>query len=252
MRTALITGHKGFIGRHLFAEMQKMYNVIGIDIKDGNDLLVCPLPEVDIVVHLAAKAGVRESLQNPNLYWEQNVKVSERLFNFYKNRNTHILYASSSSAKQWHLNPYATTKKVVEQIAPPRSLGMRFHTVYGFDSRPDMLYDNILNRTVPYATSHTRDFTHVDDVVSGIITLLHNKIVGVVDIGSGNPVSVVELLKHASIDVPIKDTTGEAISTLADPFELRELDWSPTKNIFVELDNDIIRKIEMEKHTQHR
>ena len=72
----LLTGHKGFIGTTLFKKLQSnlSYKVIGLDIKDGNDLLTCDLPKVDVVIHLAGLSGVRQSFDNPTEYWKQNVK----------------------------------------------------------------------------------------------------------------------------------------------------------------------------------
>jgi UDP-glucuronate 4-epimerase len=239
----VVTGHAGFIGRHLYQHLiSQGHEVIGLDIKTGNDIRTCTLPEADVVIHLAARAGVRASIKMPDDYWIDNVDATHRLFDHYSRTGTYIMYASSSSAKRWWLNPYATTKKVVEQLAPPRSLGMRFHTVYGLDSRPDMLYDMILNRTVYYRTDHVRDFTHVDDIVAGIMTLLQYGYVGVVDIGTGNPVPVSSLLDAAGINVPVLKFGYEAEETCADPIELIDLGWRPTKNIIEELQKDIVLK----------
>ena len=82
----LITGHKGFIGsalwERLYLSADRMHNkniLYGIDIKDGDDILDAPLPEVDLVIHLAARAGVRESVKDPKTYWETNVEGSKRI-----------------------------------------------------------------------------------------------------------------------------------------------------------------------------
>lgn len=251
MSKILITGHMGFIGRHLFRRLSGEHEVVGIDIKNGQDIRTCALPDVDIVIHLAARPGVRDSVKYPEMYWAENVDNSKRIFDYYNQSNARILYASSSSAKRWWLNPYATTKKVVEQIAPPTSLGMRFHTVYGFDSRPDMLYDKILNKNVMYCTKHVRDFTHVDDIVEGICVLLDSTLTGVVDIGTGQPVAVKSLFKAANIPVRMLEVEHEAEETCADPIELFDLGWRPAKNVIEELNNDIVRKASLEKHTQH-
>lgn len=255
MKTALITGYLGFIGRHLHKKLvEDGWDVIGLDTRHGRDIRFTSFPSnVDVVFHLAGYAGVRQSINDPETYWANNVEGTKRLFDFYANTDTKICYASSSSAKRWWLNPYATTKKVVEQLAPERALGMRFHTVYGFDSRPDMLYDKILNKNVQYATDHLRDFTHVDDIINGIGFLYNNDVCGVVDIGTGNPVSVKDLIAAAGIDVPVKQgTSAEQNETCADPIELIDLGWRPTKNVLEEIKNDLIRKAEMEKYPQYR
>lgn len=237
----LITGHRGFIGRHVFEHLSKQHDCVGIDLKDGVDLYDCPLPEVDAVIHLAGLAGVRKSFSDPESYWRNNVEVSKQLFNHY-GHTTYIAYASSSSAKQWFNNPYATTKKVIETIAPPRSCGMRFHTVYGVDSRPDMMYDMLVTGRATYATNHVRDFTHVSDVVSAIECILDYKMVGIVDVGTGRPVSVVDLVSAAGQCLPIAHTTGEAEYTKADPKLLLSCGWKPTKNVLEQIRYDIVRK----------
>ena len=79
----LITGDKGFIGSALFTRLVKAgHKVSGIDIKSGPqfDLLNCiEWPEVDLVIHLAGRSGVRESLKDPAAYWMNNVEASRRL-----------------------------------------------------------------------------------------------------------------------------------------------------------------------------
>lgn len=236
----LITGHKGFIGRHVFDHFSKTNECIGIDIKDGNDLLTCDIPQCDRIIHLAARAGVRASFGDPDGYWNTNVVASKRLFEHAHRNNIHVIYASSSSAKQWYNNPYATTKFVMEQVAIGRTCGLRFHTVYGKDSRPDMMYSMLLHNQAKYVTQHMRDFTHVDDVVSAIDLVYNNNVCGIVDVGSGNPVSVIELAQRAGRNLPVKEVTGEAHVTCANPTLLKSLGWKPTKNVLDEMQNDLL------------
>jgi nucleoside-diphosphate-sugar epimerase len=127
----------------------------------------------------------------------------------------------------------------MEEIAPKYSVGMRFHTVYGPDSRPDMFYDMMLNDKVEYLTEHKRDWTHVEDVVSAMkIILTDTRIYGKMDIGTGNPVSVIDVAKaYGYREVPIKQVTGEREITHADNSRLRELGWEPKYNILEEAKN---------------
>lgn len=236
----LITGHEGFIGRHVFNHFSKHHDCVGLDIKSGNDILNCPLPECDVVIHLAGLAGVRQSVNEPDRYWQNNVIGSQRIFDHANMIGARVMYASSSSVKQWHNNPYATTKKIVEYIAPPKSLGMRFHTVYGKDSRPDMMYQMLLQNRATYITNHMRDFTHVDDVVSAIDLLYTNGVCGVVDVGEGNPVSVIHLSQSAGRALPLMTVTGEAQITCADPSLLKSLGWVPTKHVLEQIKNDLL------------
>lgn len=236
----LITGHQGFIGRHVFQHFSKHHECVGIDIKSGDDILTCSLPRCDVIIHLAALAGVRKSRDIPDQYWRVNVEGSQRIFKHGTDTGAKVLYASSSSVKQWDLSPYATTKKVVECLAPPKSLGMRFHTVYGPDSRPDMMYDMLINNTATYVTDHTRDFTHVRDVVTAIDLLLSHGVCGIVDIGSDNPVSVRSVARAAGRYLPTKQVSGEQTTSRADISFLRSLGWQPTGNVLNDIRNDIL------------
>lgn len=240
MTKILITGHRGFIGRHVFERFSQKYECVGIDIQDGNDILTCDLPQCDTIIHLAARAGVRASLLEPDEYWQTNVVGSRRIFDYAERIGARVLYASSSSAKGWFNNPYATTKRVMEEIAPQGSCGMRFHTVYGKDSRPDMMYSKLLRNATTYTTNHMRDFTHVDDVVSAIEMLYNYKVCGIVDVGTGSPVSVMELAQCAGRSLPLKSVSGEAQITCAKPTVLRSLGWQPTKHVLEQIKNDLL------------
>ena len=106
----LLTGSEGFIGQHLNKFLNEQgHKVICIDKESGNDLLSCDLKySVDLVIHLAGLSGVRDSLDRPTEYWEQNVIAGQRLFQYFK--DTRILYASSSTAHEPWKNPYAMSK----------------------------------------------------------------------------------------------------------------------------------------------
>ena len=236
----LITGHEGFIGRHVFEYFSNKHECVGLDKQSGNDILTCDLPECDVIIHLAGYAGVRQSWHAPDDYWNNNVTASRRIFEHAERIGAKVMYASSSSVKEWYNNPYATSKKVMEEFAPPRSLGMRFHTVYGKDSRPDMMYRMLIDKRARYVTNHMRDFTHVSDVVSAIDTLYNNGICGTVDIGCGNPTSVIHLSQVANQYLPIKGVTGEAQITCADITLLKSLGWKPTKNVLEQMKNDLL------------
>ena len=191
------------------------------------------------VLHLAALAGVRKSWENPEEYWDVNVTGSKKVFEECNRLNLRCVYASSSSVYEWWKNPYATSKKAMEELAPKYSVGMRFHTVYGPDSRPDMFYDMMLNNKVEYLTEHKRDWTHVEDVVSAIkIILTDTRICDILDIGTGNPVSVIDVANaYGYREVPIKQVSGEREITHADNSKLIALGWQPKFNILEEARN---------------
>jgi UDP-glucuronate 4-epimerase len=222
----LLTGHRGFIGRELQKRLQVKNFVIGIDLKDGDDLLSCAFPDdIDLVIHLAGKSGVRESLKNPGDYWINNIEASRRLFDAYK--DTRILYASSSSQYEPHLNPYAASKHVLERLAGcySNTVGMRLHTVYSDDPRPGMFFDKLKNGTLEYVTTHTRDFLHMEDCLDAIEILIGNTTFkGVVDIGSGHSTVVRDLVDK---DIPIRNVSNERENTLADISVMKSMGYDP-------------------------
>jgi nucleoside-diphosphate-sugar epimerase len=226
---------KGFIASHFLELYKDVYDIVVYD-RDIRDEFI--LPEgIDMVVHLAALAGVRRSHEEPELYWDTNVVASQRLFTTCSNRNVPVVYASSSSVYEWWLSPYASTKWFMEYIAPALTLGLRFHTVYGPNSREDMLYSMLENREVSYLTNHTRDWTHVYDVSSAISLCIDNfaKICHhrAIDVGTADPVRVADLAECVwpGNDLPIKEVTGEREGTLANPMVLRSLGWKAKHHV---------------------
>ena len=246
-KTILITGTAGFIGSNLVLELlktQSPLNIIGIDnMNDYYDVSIKEwrLNEIrkyadqhpdstwkfikgniadkaligsifndykpDIVVNLAAQAGVRYSITNPDVYIESNLigfyNILEACRHSYDNGAKgveHLVYASSSSVYGSNKkvpystedkvdNPvslYAATKKSNELLAHAYSklynipsTGLRFFTVYGPAGRPDMAYFGFTNKLVNGETikifnygNCKRDFTYVDDIVEGIIRVM--------------------------------------------------------------------------------
>lgn len=235
----LLTGAEGFIGRNFYSMYQDKYHIT----RYGGDILDMELnyfeSHYDMVIHLAGLAGVRASHEQPEEFWKNNVDGSRRVFEQCEEIKIPVIYASSSSVYEWWLSPYATTKKVVEEIAPSRSLGLRFHTVYGPDSRPDMLYDRVLKRDVSYVTNHARDWTHVEDVCTAIDICIQNwrKIdLPVIDVGNGMPRSVKDMVDHLWPDnnLPEREVSGEREYTCADPSVLVQLGWKPQHDILTD------------------
>jgi UDP-glucuronate 4-epimerase len=157
--------------------------------------------QFDRVVHLAAQAGVRYSIQNPNAYVQSNLVGFTNVLEGCRNSQVeHLVYASSSSvyggnvkipfsekdAVDAPVSFYAATKKANELMAHTYShlyelptTGLRFFTVYGPWGRPDMspflFADAIVNNKSIKVFNHgdmMRDFTYIDDIVEGIIRVL--------------------------------------------------------------------------------
>ena len=136
---ALVTGHKGFIGSYVFNELKYGLGygecVEGLDSPDDIGDFKPPsggmfAEHYDVIIHLAAFAALRDSIENPEKFWENNVEKSKPIFDYCRENNVRLLYASSAGAHGWSQNPYAITKKVNELQAPPNSVGMRF-LMYG-------------------------------------------------------------------------------------------------------------------------
>lgn len=199
------------------------------------------------IIHLAAQAGVRYSLQNPNSYIQSNIVGFQFLLNFCSDLNiTKILYASSSSVYGKNsIQPfdeaedcsepeslYAATKRANELMAHSffktkgiASVGLRFFTVYGPWGRPDMapmLFANAaLNKdsiNIFNNGMQSRDFTYIDDIINGIYlsyqALKENKILGaeVLNIGRGEPVKLMSFIENLEFlfDVKLNKNYKEA------------------------------------------
>lgn len=234
-KTILITGSSGFIGSFLCKRLLNEYNnikIIGLDNMNSyydvslkeyrlNELskynnytfikgnladkeLINKIFNVykpEIIVNLAAQAGVRYSITNPDTYIESNIIGFYNILEACRNHPVeHLIYASSSSVYGGNTkvpfstddkvdNPvslYAATKKSNELLAHCYSklynipsTGLRFFTVYGPAGRPDMAYFGFTNKLIKgekiqifnYGNCK-RDFTYVDDIVEGIIRVM--------------------------------------------------------------------------------
>ena len=159
--------------------------------------------QFDAVMHLAAQAGVRYSIENPHVYIESNVMGFMNILEGCRHNGVkNLSYASSSSIyglnksqpfktsdyTEHPISLYAATKKSNEMMAHTyahlygvQTTGLRFFTVYGPWGRPDMapmlFADAILNDRVIKVFNHgkmSRDFTYVDDIVDGIVKVIDN------------------------------------------------------------------------------
>ena len=236
----LVTGHKGFIGKEVYNFLSEHFDVDGLDRPDDiGDFIrwassASGSTQYDLIVHLAAYAALRDSVDNPDKFWENNVLKSQPIFDYCRRNNTRLLYASSAGAYSWWQNPYAITKKVNEIQAPPNSVGMRFFNVWAEEgSRDDMLYEMLKQGTAKYITRHKRDWVHVLDVVRAIGTLIPSNFRGTIDVGTGQMTSVIDLANAMGMGhLPIKeDTPNEPDELCANIAPLMELGWFPTLNI---------------------
>ena len=242
----LLTGSEGFIGSNLKQHIENKIdaNISQLDLKFGDDLLTCELPDnIDLVIHLAGLSGVRQSLNNPTEYWKQNVIVSQRIFETYK--DSRIMYASSSTAKEPWRNPYAFSKFSLEQLAPKKSLGMRFTTTYGPNARQQMLIPSIIRNEVPYINiDHSRDFIHVDDLCNAVVMLIDKNEYGVIDIGTGISNKLTDIMEECKMTYQgVIGSEIERKDNKADISNLTKYGWKPNINLYQYLDEQMEKRI---------
>lgn len=258
----LITGVSGFIGSNLALRLLKEYkNIVVVGLDNMNDYYDIKLKEnrlsklksfdnfifikedisnkekldiifekykFSIVVNLAAQAGVRYSITNPDCYINSNIIGFYNILECIRKYPVeHLVYASSSSVYGGNTkipfsvddkvdNPvslYAATKKSNELFAycysklyNIPSTGLRFFTVYGPAGRPDMAYFNFTNKLINRETIEIfnygnckRDFTYIDDIIEGIIRVIKGSPDSLVpynvyNIGNSNPVNLLDFV----------------------------------------------------------
>jgi len=237
-----ITGSSGFIGGHLKEKLEKDgHEIIGWDRKNGRDIHDFELEGAEFVIHLAADADVRRSIEEPDLYWHNNVTPTTRIQRICHEADVPLLYASSSCIHAWHQSPYGISKKVNEETAFPGQVGLRFTTVYGDGARDTMFIGKLMRGELKYATKHIRDFIHVNDVIQAIDRIML-KITdpGLIDAplrpaydigtGTGNVVHELARIRIPGIDIRLGDDC-EAQDNTADITHIKELGFNPTIDV---------------------
>lgn len=269
MKTYLVTGGAGFIGSTLSERLIKDgNNVVVIDnfcdfynplikennikelIKEANFKLykndirdreavksIFENNNIDVVIHLAAMAGVRPSIENPVLYQDVNCMGTQNILEemrLHKIKN--LVMASSSSVYgnckevpfkedmivDFAISPYAATKKanevmthVYHKLYDMNVMMLRFFTVYGPKQRPDLAINKFTrlmleNKEIPmYGNGTTsRDYTYIDDIVEGIIkscyyVINNQNVYEILNLGNSSPISL-----KAMIDTIAKRIIG--------------------------------------------
>ena len=237
-----ITGSSGFIGGHLKEHFKKDgHEIIEWDRKNGRDIHGFELEGAEFVIHLAADADVRRSIEEPDAYWHNNVTPTTRIQRICHEAGVPLLYASSSCIHAWHQSPYGISKKVNEETAFPGQVGLRFTTVYGDGARDTMFIGKLMRGELKYATKHIRDFIHVNDVIQAIDRIML-KITdpGLIDAplrpaydigtGTGNVVHELARIRIPGIDIRLGDDC-EAQDNTADITHIKELGFNPTIDV---------------------
>lgn len=310
-----ITGSSGFIGFHLAKELlEKGYSIYGYDSinnyydiklkKERNKILkkfkkykftkgnlenynqlskIVSKFKPKIIIHLAAQAGVRYSIDNPDVYLNSNIlgtfnvlKVSDKI------KVKHLIIGSSSSVygankkipfreidkTDNQISFYAATKKSTESLAHSYSslwklpvTMLRFFTVYGPLGRPDMAYFKFTQKIIKKKKIEIynkgkmyRDYTYIDDIVGGIISLINKapniRQIGkfkndslshvapfrILNIGNTKKVLLLDFIKSLEKEIGIKAKKkflpmqkGDVYSTLSDTKLLQQITGYKTK-----------------------
>lgn len=301
MKTVLVTGGAGFIGSHLIKKLLKNdWRAVAVDdfntfydpklkrknatelLKDKNFLLeegditdkefvagVFAKYRPEYIIHLAARAGVRPSLENPKLYTEVNILGTINILEEAKKYNVkNFVFGSSSSVYGENkkvpfsevdrvdnqISPYAVTKYAGEHICKMYSTlhaipvtCLRFFTVYGSGQRPDLAICKFMVRILKDKPiemfgdgTTSRDYTYVDDIVDGIYkSLLKPTKFEVFNLGNSSPVTLKELIaliektlgkKAVIVRKPMQK--GDVERTYADITKAKKiLEWEPKTKI---------------------
>lgn len=290
----LITGAAGFVGSHLCDALVKEHEVVGLDnfcdfydikikrnnikdlaqfdnfqiikadIRSKDDLEdIFSHHKFDLVIHLAAMAGVRPSIENPVLYTEVNINGTVNLLEQCNKHNIKkFIFASSSSVYGNNkkvpfsesdpvdnpISPYAATKKSGELICHTyhhlEDISMavlRFFTVYGPRQRPDLAIHKFANKLIKNETipvfgdgSTQRDYTFIDDIIDGILKSI--EFVGngcnyeIFNLGESQTISLSKMIKTIENSLGIKAKKeflplqpGDVDQTFADISKAKEL-----------------------------
>ena len=297
---ALITGAAGFIGSHLCERLladgwtvvgvdnfddyydpqikrqnisecveNKNFQLIKADIRDGDVMGKIISQDVEIMVHLAAMAGVRPSIAQPLLYANVNINGTMVLLELAKKREVNkFIFGSSSSVYgnnekvpfseddnvDFPISPYAATKKAGELICHTYNhlydmsiTCLRFFTVYGPRQRPDLAIHKFAklieqNKPIPVYGDGTmmRDFTYIDDIIDGIVAAM-DRCGGfnIYNLGESEPITVNDLIAEIekalgkkAVREYIPPQPGDVERTYADLTKAtRELGYNPSTSI---------------------
>lgn len=301
MSKILITGCAGFIGSNLIDQLlSEGFEIVGIDnfndyynpkIKESNleiarqyknfklyreDILnfselknIFKKENIQKVIHLAARAGVRPSIKNPDLYTQVNVLGTVNLLKLAVNfKIKQFIFGSSSSVYGNStrlpfseddpcteiISPYGSSKRSAEFFVESfhrtyglRCIILRFFTVYGSRGRPDMapaIFTKAIINNKPINQfgygSRSRDYTYVDDIVDGIIKVIDKEFgFEIVNLGNNNPVTLkgfIEMLeKLTNKKAKIKKQpmqVGDVDKTWANIAVAKKLlEWQPKTQI---------------------
>jgi len=232
----LITGHKGFVGAHFIRRLHKDHNIVGVDIKDGNDcrdLFKKDTTRYDLVIHLAAIIGGRQTIEGQPIAVASDLAIDADMFNWaVRTKQRKIVYYSSSAAYPVALQTHSLKHKLVEDDISYEDL-RKPDLTYGFSKlsgeilasyarregvnvhvfRPFSGYGPLQDLDYPFPSfikrinnkvkefiiwgdgEQVRDFIYIEDIVSATLKAVDEEIYGPVNLGNGIPISFNQLAK---------------------------------------------------------
>ncbi len=217
----VILGGEGFIGSRLH---KLIPYAICIDLKQGQNILTCELPEADIVFHLAAQSSVEPSWHDP-VHDMDNLRITARIAKFYPNAK--IIYSNSCASLNPE-SPYGFSKKVSGDylhLFHTNWVDLIFPNIYGGEKSVVDLFKGKEEVTIFGDGTHVRDYVHVDDLVDGLIKSMEWKC-GRYFMGSGKGTTVLELAKGKKITfAPERKEAVEVVVANTTP------NWTPKINV---------------------
>jgi UDP-glucose 4-epimerase len=267
MANCLVTGHKGYIGAKLYAKLEQLgHNVYGIDIvsnemsekldirwhlfdheKNFNHLKFQP----EYIFHLAAKPSVQWSVENPSDSLNHNVLGSSRVLEYAKLVGAKRVIFASSAAAYIPTSPYGAHKRMTEleckiyaSLYDVDTVSLRYYNVYSEDQEYGGAYSTVIAAWLEKIRNHaplrldgdgtqTRDFIHVDDIVSANIHCMNYKknFNGEsYDVGTGHAHSLMELKGYFDNIFDViwdiqPERAGDIKNSRADTSKLNGIGW---------------------------
>ena len=210
-----------------------------VDIRDMNEMSrIFEQNKIDVVVHLAAMAGVRPSIQDPLLYEEVNVRGTMNILELMKKNNIKKFVCESSSSVYGNnekvpfseednvdraISPYAATKKTCEIIAHTyfylyniNTIMLRFFTVYGPRQRPDLAIHKFTKmisagEKIPFYGDGTtqRDYTYIEDIIDGVTKSIkyveeNKNVYEIINLGESETISLKRMVETIEKELKIK------------------------------------------------
>tara|TARA_B100000287_G_C20488270_1_gene723977 strand:- start:115 stop:960 length:846 start_codon:yes stop_codon:yes gene_type:complete len=267
---ALVTGGAGFVGSNLIKRLLEGYDnrIVSLDNyttgKIENQQKGCKyihgdirdykaLGNFDVIFHMAALPRIGPSFKNPREVFETNVQGTQNILEYARVYNIPVIYAGSSSFHGGkYKNPYTFTKyqgeelcKMYNKIFGVKTTICRFYNVYGDYMIDEGAYRTVLSifknqyknnepLTITSDGEQRRDFTHVDDIVDGLIKCFENKAYGnTFELGRGENFSINEVADMFGGDkIYIDEIAGEVRETLCKSKLAKEvLGWKPKINL---------------------